>query len=78
MGTGITLQLKKDSKKFWPRFPSQVGFFTIASYQHAKKEVLPLNELKLATIPVRAYDPSQVDQNVSNETFIGNYTHEHN
>lgn len=41
VGTGITLELKKSSKKFSPKFPLQVCLFTLQNYQQAERRSWP-------------------------------------
>lgn len=56
----MTFKLKMVSKRFCPKFSLQVGLFAIANYQHVENETLAINELNLATIYFRAFDPSNV------------------
>jgi hypothetical protein len=56
MEARITYFLSASNKKLWPRFPINVGRFTLTNVPHARKEVEALQEICLCTGEPRGHD----------------------
>lgn len=74
----ITLELKKSSKRVWQTFPLKFGFHTLWNFTHAEKELKPLYDLKLATIPAKLHDPTKLIDIITIDAKMRRYVHENN
>jgi hypothetical protein len=57
---GITSFLSASNKKLWPKFPLNIGRYTLSNGPHARKEVESLQEICLCTGEPKGHDPKDV------------------
>jgi len=78
MGKGFTKVLKESKKLLWPYFPILCSSFSLANSNHAIKESVSLEGLRLHTFPKRNFDPDKIAYNITTSVKIEPYNHEAN
>ena len=76
VGKGLTKTLKDNKKPLWPSFPIRCGYFLLENFNHATKESLSLESLKLHTLPKRQFDPDKITHNITIVAKIKPFNHE--
>jgi len=76
VGKGLTKTLKGNKKSLWPPFTIQCGSFSLEKFNHANKELLNLESLRVHTLPKRQFDRGKVAQNVTTSLKVKLYVHE--
>lgn len=75
VGKGLTKTFKDSKKSLWPPFPIKCGTFSLANFNHANKELLNLERLRLHTFPKRKFDPKKITQNITTIVKINPFIH---
>lgn len=78
MGKGLTKVLKESKKFLWPSFPIRCGSFSSANFNHAIKESVSLEGLRLHSLPKRQFDPDNIAYNINTSVKIKPYNHKAN
>ena len=78
MGKGLTKTLKDNKKYLWTSFPIRCGSFSLANFNHATKESLSLESLRLHTLPKRQFDPDKIAHNITTTIRIKPFNYEAN
>lgn len=78
MGKGLTKLLKENKKLLWPYFPIRCGSFSLTNFNHAIKESISLESLRLHTMPKMQFDLNKIAYNITIVVKIKPYNHEAN
>jgi hypothetical protein len=79
MEVGITYFLLSSNKNLWPRFPINVGRFTLTNGPHARKEAKVLEDLYLCTREPKGHDLKEIVKvHIKYAGLVHNVTHDMN
>jgi len=76
VGKGLTKVLKENKKLLWPSFPVKCGSFSLENFNHAIKESVNMEAVKLHTLLKRQFDPDKVAHNITTAVKLKPYNHE--
>jgi len=78
VGKGLNKTLKYNKKSLWPSSPIWCGSFSLENFNHATKESLILESLRLHTLPKRQFDFDKIAHNITTTVKIKPFNHEAN
>lgn len=78
VGKDLTKVLKENKKLLWHSFPIKCGSFALANFNHAIKESINMEALRLHTLLKRQFDPDKVSHNITIAVKLKPYNHEDN